>query len=175
MTQTSKEYATAIFALAKESETETEILSALKSISQIFHENPEYVEFLASPGIPKNERLDALRTAFSDFPEYVVSFVQILCDRSRIRSFDDCLNEYEQLYNASKQMCEAHITSAVELTGDEKEKLKSKLEKLSGKSLILKCTVDAGIMGGIIVEMDGNIMDGSLKRRLEEVKEVIDG
>ena len=65
------------------------------------------------------------------------------------------------------------MTSAVELTDDEKKKLKLKLEKMSGKSLILKCTVDKSVLGGVIVKMDGKIMDGSLKHRLEEVKEVI--
>ena len=129
---------------------------------------------MSSPGISKNERLDSVKAAFEGrIPEYVLSFVQLLCERSRVRAFDDCLNEYEQLYNASKQISEAYVTSAVELTDDEKKKLKLKLEKMSGKSLILKCTVDKSVLGGVIVKMDGKIMDGSLKHRLEEVKEVI--
>ena len=129
---------------------------------------------MSSPGISKNERLDSVKAAFEGrIPEYALSFVQLLCERSRVRAFDDCLNEYEQLYNASKQISEAYVTSAVELTDDEKKKLKLKLEKMSGKSLILKCTVDKSVLGGVIVKMDGKIMDGSLKHRLEEVKEVI--
>ena len=174
MTQMSKEYATALFQLAAENHTESQILEALKTVSGVLKENPDYVDFLSSPGISKNERLDSVKAAFEGrIPEYVLSFVQLLCERSRVRAFDDCLNEYEQLYNASMQISEAYVTSAVELTDDEKKKLKLKLEKMSGKSLILKCTVDKSVLGGVIVKMDGKIMDGSLKHRLEEVKEVI--
>lgn len=176
MTQMSKEYAAALFMLAKENNTEKEILEALKTVSHVFTENPEYVDFLASPSIPKNERIDALEKAFSQMlPEYALSFVEILCERSHIRSFNDCVKEYEELYNFSIQVCEARVTSAVELTDDEKLKLTRKLEKVSGKTLHLNCSVDESILGGIIVEMDGKIMDGSLKHRLQEVKEVIDG
>lgn len=175
MMQMSKEYAEALFALAKENGIEDIILGELRTVLELFDENPEYVVFMSSPSIPKNERLDALENAFSGkFHEYTVSFVELLCERSRINSFHDCVKDYEALYNQSKQVLKAHVTSAVPLTDDEKEKLKIKLEKKSGNTLILECDTDESILGGVIVELDGKIMDGSLKHRLQEVKEVID-
>ena len=76
MTQMSKEYATALFQLAAENHTESQILEALKTVSGVLKENPDYVDFLSSPGISKNERLDSVKAAFEGrIPEYVLSFV----------------------------------------------------------------------------------------------------
>ena len=175
MTQTSKEYANALFMLAAENHEEYETLCALKTASQVFAENPEYIDFLQYPGIAKKERIEALGKAFDGMtPEYALSFMKLLCEHSHMNIFDDCLHEYEEMYNVSKRICMAVVTSAVELTDEEKERLRLKLHKLSGKTPVFRYVVDKNILGGIIVEADGKIMDGSLRRRLKEVKEVID-
>lgn len=174
MTQISKEYATALFMLAKESGREAEIAASLEDVTALFAENPEYVDFLASPCIPKAERIDAVEKAFGGrIDDYVTSFVQLLCERGHITGFADCAQEYGEMYRASMNTSVAEVTSAVTLTDEEKIQLKQKLEKMSGRSVILECRTDASLMGGIIVRMDGKVLDGSLKHRLYEVKEVI--
>ena len=59
----------------------------------------------------------------------------------------------------------------IELSEDEKNRLVSKLEKTSGKNVNAEFVVDQSILGGIIVETDGKILDGSLKYKLKDVKE----
>ena len=168
------EYGTALFMLAKENNSENEYAKALDTVLGVFGENPEYMDFMASPGIPKAERLKAIEVSLGDsVPEYVVSFVQLLCERGRIREFEGCVKEYKKLLDASKNVSAAYITSSVELTSAEKAKLKEKLEKMSGHSVILECSEDKSLMGGIVIEMDGKIIDGSIRRRLHEVKDVI--
>ena len=168
------EYGTALFMLAKENNSENEYAEALDTVLNVFSENSEYMDFLASPGIPKAERLEAIEAALGgSVPEHIVSFVQLLCERGRIREFSGCVKEYKKLLDASKNISEAYITSSVELMPDEKEKLKNKLEKMSGHSVTLECSVDKSLMGGIVIEMDGKIIDGSIRRRLHEVKDVI--
>ena len=51
--------------------------------------------------------------------------------------------------------------------------LRLKLEKQSGRNVLLECSTDSTLLGGIVVEMDGKILDGSIRRRLQEVKEVM--
>ena len=62
---------------------------------------------------------------------------------------------------------------SAELTDAEKDKLRSTLEKKSGHSVNIEYKTDKKLIGGLIVEMDGNRMDGSLKHRLKEIKEVL--
>lgn len=174
MTDMSNEYGTALFMLAKENSAEQEYADALEKVSGIFNENPEYIDFLASPSIPVKERTAAIEQAFAGaLPEYVINFLQLLCEKGYIKSFESCVSEYNKLFGVLRHIVTAHVSSAVELTENEKENLRCKLEKISGASVILECCVDKSLIGGIVVEMEGMVMDGSLRRRLHEVKDVI--
>lgn len=174
MTEMSKEYGTALFMLAKEDDAEQKYADELKKVLELFDENPEYMDLLASPGIPINERTAVIEQAFSgSFSEHIVNFLQLLCEKGHIRSFEGCVSEYNKLFEFSRHIVTAHVSSAVPLTDDEKESLRRKLEKMSESSVTMECCVDKSLIGGMIVEMDGKIIDGSIRRRLHEVKDVI--
>ena len=66
MTEMSKEYGEALFALAKECDAVDEYKEALDTVSSVLRENPEYIDFLDSPSIAKNERTNAVLSAFGD-------------------------------------------------------------------------------------------------------------
>ena len=174
MAEMGKEQAIAIFQLAQEQHTEAEILSGLKAICGVMEQTPEMTAFLSSPGIPKQERLRVIDEAFSDAPEYAVSLLCLLCERGNAAMFPDCVREYEKLYAASRRRSFAVVKSAVELTDGEKEKLRQKLEKISGNTVEAEYHTDPSLLGGVLVEMDGTVFDGSLRHRLQNVKEVMD-
>ncbi|MBR2499740.1 MAG: ATP synthase F1 subunit delta [Clostridia bacterium] len=174
MTELSKEYAQALFMLAKEISKEKEYEEALSVVEIAIKENPEYLDFLSSPQVPIKERLSALDEAFSaSLPEHVLSFVKLLCERGHILSFEPCRKEYKKILDFYEQRTIAYVKSALDLTEEEKVKLKDKLEKMSGRSVLLECSVDKSLMGGMIVEMDGKVIDGSIKHHLHKVKDVI--
>jgi F-type H+-transporting ATPase subunit delta len=173
-TERAKEYATALFSIAAEKKEAKAFAAYLEIVVNSLKENPDYVEFLCAPNISKSERLNSLSQVFaSSVPEEVLSFVKLLCEKDRIRILPACFNEYMKLYNESKSVSWAHVRSAVELTADEKTALRLKLERTSGRNVLLECTTDPSILGGLIVEMDGKILDGSIRRRLQDVKEVM--
>lgn len=168
------EYAEALFAVACEENSKDEYAQALESVKNGFEENPEYMEFLLCPGIPMSERLSAIEEAFTGkLPEYIVYFLQLLCEKGRIQWLSDCVKEYNALVYASENVAGAVVTTAVELTQSEKERIKTKLEKMLGKSVEIECVTDPSVMGGVLIETEGRVIDGSLRRRLNEVKDVI--
>lgn len=174
MTEISREYAEALYAIACEENAPKEYLEALELVSAVFRENPEYMEFLLCPGIHLSERVKALEEAFSNaVPQYVTMFMQLLCEKGRIKLFDSCCAEYRKLVDASENVSVARVTSAVKLTEAETEGIRRKLEKTMKKTIILECVVDPAIMGGIVIETESRIIDGSLRRSLHDVKEVI--
>lgn len=67
----------------------------------------------------------------------------------------------------------ARIVSAVPLTEAEKSALLEKLKKISGHSVFAQYETNETLLGGVTIYMDGKIMDGSLKHRLNEIKDVI--
>lgn len=175
MTETSKEYAVALFTLAAEEKLEKVISDDLKTVARLLQETPEYLDFLASPNISVQERIDAIDKAFSDgVHEYVVSFVKVLCEKNNIRYIHKIIYDYEDLYHATDGIATAKVISAVPLKKDEKEKLKEKLEKFCGKTVIMECSCNSAILGGVIVHIDGKVLDGSLRRRLHDIKEKLD-
>ena len=60
------------------------------------------------------------------------------------------------------------------LRPEEEKKLRIKLEKMSGKTVRLSAHVDASLLGGMTVLMNGTLYDGSIKGNMKEIKEVID-
>ncbi len=173
MTDLSREYAEALFALAAEIDQTKEYLEALESAAALLTDNPEYVELLACPAIPKDERDGLLAQSFGHLPEQVLAFIQLLCAHGRIRSLDDCVAQYRLLYQTAVAMSTARVVSAVPLTEDEKNKLSAALAARFGRTIALECEVDESLLGGMVVRVDGKVLDGSLRSRLHAVKEVM--
>lgn len=170
----SNEYGGALFELAKDEGITKEILDALRAVDKLLSENPGYIAFLCTPGIPLSERKTAIRQAFDgNVHEYVCSFIEMLTERGHMRGFSDCVNEYVRKYNACFGISVAEVRSAVPLTRRERDKLTRKLEAMSGRRVNLIPSVDPGLIGGLIIRMDGKLIDGSLRTRLNELHEVL--
>lgn len=174
MTQIGKEYGAALFMLGCENHAKQEYAEALACAATIFKENPIYMEFLSSPNISMEERLCAIDEAFAaSFPDEVVSYLKLLCEKGRFHCFEESVAEYKKLLDTSEHISEACVTSVVPLTDEQKSRLKEKLEKLCKNHVTVKYAIDATLMGGIVIEVDGKVLDGSLRHRLNEVKDVI--
>jgi len=174
MSELSREYAEAMYELARETRSEDEYASALKLVAGLVRENPEVLDFLAAPNIPKRERTAVLEKALSGHvPEYVLSLTQLMCDSGNIRCIGKCAEEYEEILNTARGLSTARVVSAVALTEQEKRQLQQQLSKRTGRKVVLDCSVDESLLGGLVVSMDGKVMDGSLKHRLNEVREVM--
>lgn len=173
MNDVSKEYARALFDIAFHDGTQTQVHDSLHTMLTVMVDNPRYQELLASPALSSQERNSLLDRAFGSLTQSAVSFVKLLCDHNRINAFADCVREYTVLYDESIRTLIAHVTSAVALTEAEKTQLIAKLMKQSGKKVVADYHVDSTILGGIVVDMDGHVYDGSLKHRLVEMKGVM--
>ena len=175
MIQIDKEYAEALFMLASEENAAEEYLACLNSVERAIDANPDYIDILASPAIPLEERLQAIDGAFGNFPEYPLSFLKLLCETGNIRLLKDCITEYKRLYTESSDVVYATVYSAVDLSTAQKDALCRKLEKQYGKQIDPTYLIDPSLLGGLKVEIEGKTYDGSVKRRLQDIKDVIIG
>ena len=166
MTQISKEYAAALFSIAVEKACVPKWEAQLRAVEAELKAQPDYVRLLTSPDIPAEERVSLLRAAFAqDTDEEVVSFAALMCRRGRAA----------QLPEAIERFCQLADESARPLREDEKKRLIAALEKKTGGTVELRCEVDPALMGGLRVTVDGRVIDGSVRERLREIKEVIGG
>ena len=174
MTEMSKSYADALFSLALETNTVFETLMTLKAMRDGLCGTEGALDLLASPSIPKDERCAVLEKAFGDVqPEHVMSFVGVLVQHGHIRELNDCVEAYTALHDEHARLSTAYVTSAVELTEGEKAKLIEKLSQKLGRTIHLECAVDPSLLGGLVVHVDGKVIDGSLRSKLQEIKEVM--
>lgn len=175
MTQTSREYAEALFELAAEENRTDDYADALETVKQALEDNPGFLNLLASPAISREERMDALSAAFQDkIPLSMLVLLRMMVFRGHARNLPRMIESYRELARERRGESEAKVFSAVELTETERNALKEKLEKRFGHRMILDCQVDPGLLGGIRVETEGRVLDGTLRARLQEIKEVMD-
>ncbi len=176
MNRISKEYAAALFSLAGEKGQEAQYGEALKRVQKAFEAEPEYQELLNTPAVPASERAELAGKAFGGaVPEEVLSLIRLLSGRGYIREFGEITAEYFRLLDHMKRVSSASVCSAVPLSEAEKDLLKKKLEKISGRNVVMTYSSDPSLLGGVVVEMDGKVIDGSLRSRLRQIKEVIGG
>ncbi len=172
--QTEREYAEALFELAVEQDAVEEYSSSLSTIKELFLENTEYTDFLASPAIPLSERTDAIEKAFAQhMPEYVVSFLKIMCENGKSKATLGCIEEFTKLAYAFSNKTTAEIRSVSDLSDEQKNKLIAKLEKITGKIITPIYITDKSLIGGVKIDIDGKTFDGSIKHRLDKIKDVM--
>lgn len=175
MAERNNAYAAALFSLAAESESLEEMSSGLKDLVAVFSQNPQYTELLSSPALPKSERAALAHAALDGhLPQDLVSFVLLLAEGGHLGELEECASEFDGLYRDYLRSATARVVSAVALSEDQKLRLKTRLEQISGKKILLSCTVDASLLGGLRVDLDGTVYDGSLRRRMDDIKKVMD-
>lgn len=169
-----KEYAIALFSVMLESGLEQEIFDDLNLIDRSVKENPEYIEFLINPSIPKSERLASLRSTFEgQVCDQVFAFLNVICEHRDMYVLFSAIDEFRTMYEDYKIFAKAVITSAVELNDEQKSRLIKKLSEVTGKTIVADYVIDKDIIGGLSVIVDGKHFDGSVRKNLKNIKEVI--
>ena len=168
-------YGQSLYDLAAEVNLTDEILGQMEVIEGLFKENPDYITLLSEPSVPKKERLQLVDDAFKDgCQEYLLNFIKILIEKGLLIEFSACRKRFRKCYNSDNGIADALVTSAVALDESQVTKLKEKLEGISGKKVLLRQKVDPGILGGVRVDLEGQLFDGTVKGRLSELKRRVD-
>lgn len=173
MTAVSKEYASALFELSLELGKTDAVSSAVDTLTAAFKENPEYIDFLSCYGIPASERVAAVGEAFADIDGTALSFVQLVIEQGHIGKFFEIAEDFCELVLAYRRMTTATVYSAAPLTDAQKAALTKKLTAMRKKEVNISYVIDEKLTGGLVIDMDGTVIDGSIRHRLSEVREVI--
>ena len=172
-----KEYATALFELAAEDGKDTleEVNDSLDFVTDVMNDVPQLQDYLISPAIPVDTRVGSVEDAFGgEVHDYVLSFMCILTRKGHIRDLGETVKAFREIYKEYTNRSDAVVTSAVELTPLQKDKLHDALVKRTGRDVNLTFKVDRKLIGGLTVETEGTLLDGSLVRRLSDIKEVME-
>ena len=164
-------YAEALFSLSEELRQSERVLSDVIAVKDALAANPDYIKLADTPALSVPEKLELISRAFSSVEETVRNLLCILCEGHAVHIFPEIAKEYILLYNDSRNIITAQITSAVALTAEQTEKIVIKLGKMTGKTVNVKCKVDKELLGGIKLAFMGRQLDGSLRARLSSIED----
>ena len=174
MTTATSLYGQSLYDLAAEEGLTEEILKQMEVVEAIFRENPDYITLLLEPSIPRRERLGLVEEAFKDqLHPYLLNFLMILLENSLLRGFGATYRTYREAFNKDHGIAEATVTSAVALTESQVKALTERLEEMSGKTVQLKQKVDSSVLGGLRVEIEGKLLDGTVMGRLADLRKKV--
>ena len=165
-----KRYAEAVYGVAKEKDKVKEIYDMLNSLMELYINDSEFRNFMLHPLIENSEKKDFLGKIFTDADDITMNIIDYLVDKDRIEIIRYIISEYLKLYYLENNEVEVTGIFSKELSEEQFDLLKSKLEKKVGKKIILKIEVNKDIIGGGIVKMGDQIIDGSIKRQIENIK-----
>ena len=171
MTQTALTYGSALFDLAQEEGLLEEYMTQLRQIREILGENPEFLTLLQTRSVPLQERLAVLDRCFrGQVSGHLLNYMKILCQNGAAGDLLQSIRQFELCYNRACGILEVRAVSAFPLSGEQEALLAEKLAAVTGKTIRLNCAVDASLLGGIRLILDGTELDGSVRSRLDEVE-----
>ena len=171
MTEVATTYGQAMYDLARDEGKSRQILAELSVLDQSLSAEPEFIQLLGSPNIPKEERVQILDSSFrGKIDPYVLNFLKVLTEKGYIRHFSGCCQFYRQCYNKDNGIMPVVAYTAVPLSDELRRKLTAKLSTVTGKTIELDCRIDPETLGGVRLDFDGKQVDGTVRRRLEDIR-----
>jgi F-type H+-transporting ATPase subunit delta len=126
---------------------------------------------LASPAIPLEQRLAMARKAFgSHVGDKAFNLIALTMRRGRVDDLPRIAAEFRRLDDDRKEITHATVTSAAPLTSDETRALTQRLEQMTGRKVVLDVEVDPDLLGGLVVRIGDKLIDGSVRSRLERLR-----
>jgi F-type H+-transporting ATPase subunit delta len=171
-TRVARRYAQAAFEVARERGQVDRWLAELERLVELL-DRTEAGAFLAAPQVPFEAKQEFVERTLADFLPEVRNFVLLLTRRRRIRLLPRIYEEFGQLANEYRGIVVAEVTSAVPLDDADKAVIIRQLSELTGRRAILRTQVDPSILGGLIVRIGDKLIDGSLRTRLERLRETL--
>jgi len=165
-------YAGALFEAARERGELEEVLSDLGEFVAALHDNEELRLFYYGGQVPERQKRRAIDGLTEGMKTSTTNFLKVLVDNGREEVLEEVLGRYEQLVKEHLGRVEVGVTTAVELSQEQLDRLKERLEgTLEGKEVVLETNVDPELIGGAVFRFEGRMMDGSIRGRLESLRE----
>ena len=174
MTDAANQYGHALYELAKEENIVDEVLAQLKVLDEVFTAEPRFVALVNAPSVPKAERCQIIDYSFrGKVHPYLLNFLKILTEKGYMRHFSGCCKVFRSCNNADQGILCVTAVTAMPLSDALRQKLTDKLSSVTGKTIELECRVDGACLGGVRLDFDGKQVDGTVRRRLEDVRNIL--
>ena len=164
-------YAEAFLQVANETQQTEEIVSQAKEILQLIVDSPELEKALSSPILEKESKKKILIQLFSDKINYsLLNLLKLLADRQRIGILVPILERFLEIYRENSNIALATVTSAVELSDEQKDLITQKISSIAGtEKLELVTKTDPSLIGGFVASVGSKVIDASIASQIRKL------
>jgi len=166
-----KRYASALMNLTQNDQAlQAKIEDQLASIVELF-DHKDIRKIIASPIVSP----EILKPVFTNItgqlssPEILTQFIRVLVETRRIAVLPDIKKAFHALYLEAHGQVEATVVTAVALDPAELEQIQTKLEAMLQKKIVIATAIDKTILGGFVIKIDNNLIDMSLRTKLDNL------
>lgn len=165
-------YSQALFKIAPSKEQLQKHLSELEQVFALLEANPQLQQVLAAPSIDKQKKKKVLQDLLlGKIDQQLLYFLLLLLDKDRFGYLSEITAEYCRLVNQELSILVAQLITAIPVNSAIKEKVQSKLEAFYRKKVEINESVDPKIIGGMILIINNQMIDNSIRNRLNELKD----
>ena len=140
--------------------------TAIAEVAELLEREPLVREFLETPRVDLEDKKRALEASFGGrVPDLFLRFLLVVVEKRRQALLREIATEYRELLDEARGRARAEIVVAREPDEALRSEIVASLEKRLGHSVVPMFRVDPSLIGGIIIRVGGEILDGSLRRR----------
>ena len=166
-TAAAKRYAKAIFELAQDEGKVEEWARRLAQVREVIAD-PEVTRVLTNPTIATEQRMELVSGVFEG--QEATNLAKLLIESDRVRDVAAIEEEFERLADEAAGRVRATVTTAVELSSKDRDRVAQELSMRLGKQIHLDVLVDPKILGGLKLQYGDRLVDASVATRLQQLR-----
>lgn len=165
-------YASALLALTGEQKKPDAVAADLRTVLNAVDASRELRSLLSSPVIGTEKKRAVVRDLFKKkVGDMTLLYMDSIVLKGRESLLHDILKRYFVLRDEQLGIARVTVTAAAELSAKQEKELQKQLEAMTGKSVELTVTVDPAVKGGFVARVGDTVLDASVKRQLELLKQ----
>ena len=167
-------YANALLEVSRVEGHLAEVEDELFRFARTFEGSDELRSALTDPMLPTERRVALIEELLGQKALQTSSaLASFLVAAGRASDLPAIVNRFVELAVAEHQRAVAEVRSAIELTPEQTERLREALNRATGKNVEVKVVIDPSVLGGLVARVGDTVIDGSVRHRLEQLREQI--
>ncbi|MFT8348606.1 F0F1 ATP synthase subunit delta [Clostridium saccharoperbutylacetonicum] len=169
-----RRYALALYEIAEKNNKVDEYLQDLKEICDLFDSNEDFYQVIKHPKVNTAKKKQLFNDLFKGkIDEELLAFLIVLIEKGRILYLREKLNQMVGIDLERRNTIRGVVKTAVPLLDGELEQLRDIFEKKYDKTILFDTKIDKSLLGGVYVKVGNDIIDGTIKSKIEEMKELM--
>jgi F-type H+-transporting ATPase subunit delta len=166
-------YARSLFEVARDEGKLDDVRDQLGEFVDALQSDQELQVFFFSPYFSTEEKVGGLRKAVTGADEMVLNFLELLIEKHRTPVLFRIRRAFEDLWQEHNKLLPVQVTSAVGLDETTVSQIGDRISQQTGRKVELSADVQPDILGGIVVRVGNQVLDASVRNRLERLRKQV--